>query len=178
MLISKTVQDFVEKFEREFSNYLVAITEEEKVLGHFYTTFHEIKPASNGKFSDWDIFCHVNKSNIFVEVLVKMDLLIKSFPGFLCVRNFESPKDHYIAFMPNEESSPFIDIHITKVEPEILQEFRAQVCKEGELERGTSDWTKIIHWRKKQNGGDYKQERLVNLASLQENYSKIVEFLS
>jgi hypothetical protein len=177
MQLSNTVQSFIEDFESNFSSYLILYSDEEKKEGYLYTAFHEIRPATNGKFSDWDTYCKINLGKVSLTELVEIDKFIKAFPGFEYAKNFNSPKDHYMAFMPSESYSPFIDIHIMNVSEDLLLELREKVCTKDELQKGSADWSTITHWRKKLNGGIYKPERLGDLERIRNDYPKIADFL-
>ncbi len=181
MNLSKTVENFIKKFELEFEDYLKILSTNDLKEQELKTTYHKYRFPEHGKYSDWDIFCYINKEKITLPILISMDKWIKNFPEFEYIKNVEfnnkSTKGHYMGFMPYENEMPFIDIHLQDVGREMLDILFDKICVKGELNKWTSDWRKIKDWRKKSYGEDIKPERLGNLSSLKKDYPKVVEFL-
>ena len=166
---NKTIALFINQFEMQFSEYLIPskpfLNTFEKRSSPLVVLNYSIICIGEKKFSDWDIHFWVNPETANEPVLKSMRSFILNFSGFLCPTEILSYSDEHkklcqhiknvnriqmMAFMPQTHFAPFVDIIISHIDKEVLNNFYQIEC---EFYRDNFvNWCVLTYWRKLKNG--------------------------
>ncbi len=160
---NNAIIEFVNEFENAFADYLVDPTDfkEYSLKPSFqnskYFKFIYGKLPDN-QLSDWDIACWLNTCKMESADAVRVDDFIRGFHGFSIVGLMTRPDNHshlqYMAFTPNEQFAPFIDLHIRFVNG-LNDEAYFKIYPGNDTER--QKWLLFTAWRKNKKGENEKQ---------------------
>lgn len=183
--MNETVQKFIEEFETVFSEILESTPRQKSQ--DLITEFFRVKnDRPKRRYSDWDIATTFIPGSLTPTNIMKVDQFIKAFKGFNGAGCFLSAQPgykrinqhvdsldlpnylHFMAFMPNETRSPFIDIHLLNID--------AKNVKTVYFEKDDNEireWSMLTAWRKLKNedlqGSSYAIQKYVIPGYPQEN---------
>ena len=164
--------EFVVEFQNKFSNFLNS----ERLLkingreaDRIKLKYFEVCKAET-ELSDWDLHCWL-KDSVTAENIRDMANFIHTYEKFSCVGHMLTlkynseifhnidrvPYVQFMAFLPNETSAPFIDIHL---EPEPEKRSTISGAFKKPLDDEFIKWLLITYWRKLLIGDKNKIEAL------------------
>lgn len=172
-LLNKTISDFTDKFEKQFSSFLISPLKYSKQPNKnlepvTFNNFTILLPEK--KYSDWDLFYWFDSNLVSIQTVKDVENFIRSYEGFKNVGVLITTADKYLhlwhntrrpafenstaldslpfmAFMPNETQHPFFDLHISGINNHILQEYYNDKTDDELI-----DWLMLTIWRKYKNG--------------------------
>lgn len=151
--MSVIIDKFISEFEEKFGKYLQPATHLEAKEGQTISHtayFSVIHPTL--KFSDWDLECRIIPGGLGLAVLEEMYEYIHNFSKFQNVGDFVGNGWFQImAFLPQETTGPFVDVHVQGVEGELKKDYFQRVLDFPKAEQQTIDWLVITWFRKVKN---------------------------
>lgn len=176
-MTSEKILKFIKAFQNEFDSFLINpntknMPEHEK---HRLIIKNKVAilPAQN-KFSDWDLYYYVDKSEVNEKILENMRSFIFNWKDFSLIRDYvtKNPLNmeeksyqsfnnlfwvQFMGIIENEIFGPFLDIHIIGSSKETLRKFYSSIKNIND--EGYLDWSIITLWRKFCISGEIEKEK-------------------
>jgi len=156
--IAPTVSEFIEFFENRFGAILGRTRTKRK---NVIRILHFEMFAPKKRYSDWDLECRLKPGAATIRNVKAIDRFVTRFSGFAYAKRFLtfSKKNRHLwqhidrikwlqfmAFMPEEKSAPFFDLHINGVGRRVLKGAYGKKRNPQFLE-----WAMLTSWRKLKN---------------------------